>query len=83
MQNSSATSAAGVSIQQGDRCAATIAALQQSGMRMTGGPRITPSSFDGEVSFSFVFTAVYHDDDHDDYYDDDDRYRYRDDDDND
>ena len=66
VRSSSVTSAAGVSVQQGDRCAATISALQQAGMRMVGGPQVTRNPFDSEVSFSFVFIVGYYDDDYDD-----------------
>ena len=54
VRNSSATSATGVSIQRGNRCAATISALLQAGLEMSG-PRVVPISMGAEVSLSFVF----------------------------
>ena len=62
VRNSSATSATGVTIQRGNRCAATISALLQAGLEMSG-PRVTPISMGAEVSLSFVF---FNDDDDDD-----------------
>lgn len=70
VRNSSVTSATGVTVRRGDKCAATVSALLQAGLRMAYGPRVTPSPTSTEVSFSFVFRANYSDDSSDD---DDDR----------
>ena len=75
VRNSSVTSATGVTVQRGDRCAATVSSLLQAGLRLSHRPKVTTSSsMDDEVSFNFVFLACYDDDDddHDDDDDDDD-----------
>lgn len=61
VRSSSATSATGVSVQRGDRCAATVSALLQAGLRMVYGPRVTSSM--SEVSITFVFVNGPVDDD--------------------
>jgi len=72
VRNSSVTSAVGVTVQRGDRCAATVSSLLQAGLRMHNEPRITTGSTGTPVSFSFVFLAVYSDDEDDDSDDDSD-----------
>ena len=72
VRNSSVTSAVGVTVQRGDRCAATISSLLQAGLRIQDRPRITASSTDTAVSFSFVFLTGYSDDSDSDDDDDDD-----------
>ena len=72
VRNSSVTSATGVTVRRGDKCAATVSALLQAGLRMSYGPRVTTGSTGTEVSVSFVFIANYGDDDSDDDSDDDD-----------
>ncbi len=86
VRNSSVTSAVGASVQEGDRCAAAISALQRAGMRMLASPKVTSNPLDNEVSFGFVFIAgcrdgaYYYDDDYDDDDYDDDYDDYDDDD---
>lgn len=78
VRNSSVTSATGVTVQRGARCAGTVSALLQSGLRLASRPTVTPSSTDSEVSFNFVFATgsdddgLYVDDDDDDRDDQDD-----------
>ena len=72
VRNSSVTSATGVTVQRGDRCAGTVSELLQSGLRLASGPTVTPSAADSEVSFSFVFAPSYGSDDDGLYVDDDD-----------
>ena len=69
--NSSVTSASGVTVRRGDKCAATVSALLQAGLRLSYGPMVTARSVDREVSLSFVFVAGYSDDSDDDRDDDD------------
>lgn len=72
VRNSSVTSATGVTVQRGARCAGTVSALLQSGLRLASKPSVTPSPSDSEVSFSFVFATGYGSDDDGLYVDDDD-----------
>ena len=73
VRNSSVTSATGVSVQRGDRCAATISAFLRAGLRILYGPQVTTNSTGSEVSFNFVFISCSDDgDDDDDDCDDDD-----------
>lgn len=71
VRNSSVTGATGVTVQRGDRCAATVSALLQSGLKLATKPTVTASSVGPDVSFSFVF-AVDHSSSHDGLYVDDD-----------
>ena len=73
VRNSSVTSAAAVTVRRGDKCAATISALLQAGLRMSYGPKVTTSSTGTQTSWSFVFLVDYSDDDDGDDNDDDDR----------
>ena len=82
VRNSSVTSATGVTIQRGDRCAAAVASLLRAGLRLSHRPKVTTSSsMTDEVSFNFVFLDCYDDDDSDDDDDDDDDHDDDDDDD--
>ena len=83
VRNSSVTSATGVTVQRGARCAGTVSALLQSGLRLASRPAVTASSTDSELSFSFVFATGYGSDDDGLYVDDDDDDDDRDDDDDD
>ena len=74
VRNSSLTSATGVTVQRGDRCAATVSTLLQSGLSLVSRPSVTASPVSSEVSFSFIFAVdpsssndgLYVDDDEDD-----------------
>lgn len=58
------TSATGVTVQRGDRCAATVSSLLQAGLKLSHRQKVTTSSsMVDEVSFNFVFLACYDDDD--------------------
>ncbi len=72
VRNSSVTSATAVSVRRGDKCAATISALLQAGLRISFGPTVTTSSAGTQTSFSFVFLAGHSDDDSEDERNDDD-----------
>lgn len=72
VRNSSVTSATGVTVRSGDRCAATISSLLKAGLRMSYGRTVMASLPSNEVSFGFVFLAYYDDLDEDDEDDDDD-----------
>lgn len=73
VRNSSLTTATGVTIQRGNRCAAALSSLLQAGLRLSHAPRVTASSsMSDEVSFNFVFLACHSDDDDSDDDDSDD-----------
>ena len=55
VRNSSVTSATGVTIQRGDRCAAAVLSLLQVGLDMEHRSTTTSNAIAGEVSFNFVF----------------------------
>ena len=57
VRNSSVTSATGVTVRRGDKCAAAISALLQAGLRLSSGPTMTTSSTGSQTSFGFVFLA--------------------------
>ena len=64
VRNSSVTSAVGVTIQRGNRCAAAVSSLLQAGLRLSQRPEVTTGSLMAdEVSFNFVFIDCYDDDD--------------------
>ena len=75
VRNSSVTSATGVTIQRGDRCAAAVSSLLQAGLNIAH-RSTTIFDISGEVSFNFVFLGGgshdHDDDDHDDHHHDDD-----------
>ena len=66
VRNSSVTSASGVTIQRGDRCAGAISKLLNASLRIVSGPKLAPNLASTEVSFNFVLVGDDDDDDSDD-----------------